>query len=215
MLGLLLGGASIFWSEVQRQRPTGNEFLQVVQTQFGQSRTDAHQAQEVPTVDDDPSIGPADAPLTIIAFEDFECPFSGQAWRTEKQLLQEFSGKIRFVYRDYPINSLHANAQAAAEAADCAHAQGKFWEMHDLLFIYQKNLTSDTISSAAQSLGLDQAEFAACIQNRTYQSEVSADLAAGIKAGVSGTPTYFFNGIRVEGNMPLETFRKAINHFIQ
>lgn len=213
--GLVLGAASVFWSEVKRQRPTGNEFTQVVQTKYGQSLTDANEAQEVPTVDDDPSIGPVDAPLTIIAFEDFECPYCGQVWRTEKQLMEEFDGKVRFVYRDFPISSIHANALLAAEVAECANAQGEFWAMHDLLFTYQKNLSSDIITAATQSLELDQKAFTDCLQNHTYQEEVLNDLADGTKAGVSGTPTYFFNGIKVEGALPMEIFRKAINYFIQ
>lgn len=215
IFGMIFGAAGVFWSEVKRQQPTQSEFSQVIQTKFGQSRTTDNQAQEKPTVDDDPSLGPADAPLTIIAFEDFECPYCGDEWRIEKQLMEEFAGKVRFVYRDFPLSSLHAQAVAAAEAAECANAQGKFWDMHDLLFTYQNNLSSDTILAAAQQLDLDQAAFSACVQNHTYQAEVVKDVSDGIKAGVSGTPTYFFNGLRVEGALPLDTFRNVINYFIQ
>lgn len=212
---ILLGsGGYVFWEEVQRQLPNAHEFEQLTRTRYGQSRTTENEAKEKPTVDNDPSIGPADAPVTIIAFEDFECPYSGQVWRTEKQIMSEFEGKIRFVYRDFPISSAHPNALEAAEAAQCAHAQGKYWEMHDLLFIYQKNLSSDIIQEAARSLNLDMTEFTSCMDTDLYVDEVMADYQDAVNAGVSGTPTYFFNGIRVEGNLPIEVFRTAINYFL-
>lgn len=212
---LLGGGGYAFWKEVQRQLPNANEFEQLIRTRYGQTRTSEHAAKEKPSVDDDPSIGPQDAPVTIIAFEDFECPYSGQVWRTEKQIMQEFEGKVQFVYRDFPISSSHANAQKAAEAAQCANDQGKFWAMHDLLFTYQKKLSSDIMLEAARSLGLDMAEFTECLDSGQYADEVAADYVNAVNAGVSGTPTYFFNGIRVEGALPLEVFRTAINYFLE
>lgn len=215
LLILVGSGGYVFWREVERQLPDANEFEQLVRTRYGQSRTTENEAKEKPTVDDDPSLGPTDAPVTIIAFEDFECPYSAQVWRTEKQIVEEFEGKVRFVYRDFPISSLHANAVEAAEAAQCANDQGKFWEMHDLLFIYQKSISSDTILEAARSLDLDIKEFTTCMDSDTYKQEVMDDYFDGMNAGVSGTPTYFFNGIRVEGNLPIEVFRTAINYFLQ
>lgn len=214
---LIMGatGGYVFWQEVQRQLPDANEFEQLVRTRYGQSRTTENEAKEKPTVDDDPSIGPVDAPVTIIAFEDFECPYSAQVFRTEKQMMQEFEGKVKFVYRDFPLSSVHPNAVEASEAAQCANDQGKFWEMHDLLFIYQKNLTSDMMQEAARSLNLDMTTFTACMDSNLHAEEIMSDYEDAVNAGVSGTPTYFFNGIRVEGNLPLEVFRTAINYFIQ
>lgn len=215
VLVLFGSGGYAFWKEVQRQLPDSNEFEQLVRTRYGQSRTTENEAKEKPTVDDDPALGPEDAPVTIIAFEDFECPYSGQVWRTEKQIMQEFEGKVRFVYRDFPLASLHANAIEAAEAAQCANDQGMFWDMHDLLFIYQKNLSSDIIMEAARSLDLDMTTFTECMDSGLYSAEVMDDYQDAVNAGVSGTPTYFFNGIRVEGNLPIEVFRTAINYFLE
>lgn len=215
LLIILAIGGYVFWIEVQRQLPSAYEFEQLVRTRYGQSRTDEHIATETPTEDDDPVLGPTDAPVTIIAFEDYECPYSGSVWRTEKQIMQEFDGQVKFVYRDFPITSLHANAVTAAEAAECAGDQDEYWAMHDLLFSYQNTLDSDTIESAARSLDLDMQQFTTCLESHTHQAEVMADYLDGVQAGVSGTPTYFFNGIRIEGALPIEIFRKGINYFIQ
>lgn len=203
-----------FYGEVKRQLVSGNEFEQVARTRYGQTQIKGQAATEKPSVDDDPSLGPTDAPVTIIAFEDFECPYCGEVWRTEKQILQEYDGKVHFVFRDFPISSLHPHAEQAAEAAGCADDQGKFWAMHDQLFILQKNLNADSVVTAAEHSGLDMTEFTKCIQSGIHSTEIAADYAAGERAGVSGTPTYYFNGIQVQGALPIETFRTAINYFL-
>lgn len=220
IIGLVVGLAIVggigyaFWSEVQRQRPDATEFADVIRTRYGQTRVSDNQATELPDADDDPSNGPSDAKVTIIAFEDFACPFSGKAWLVEKQMKEEFGDQVRFVYRDSPIPSIHPIATEAAQAGECADQQGHFWEMHDLLFTYQESLSSLKIDELAVKAGLNLTTFATCMNDPQTAQEVQNDMDDGVRAGVSGTPTYFFNGILVEGNIPAEAFRTAINYFL-
>ena len=130
---------------------------------------------EIPD-DNDPSIGPKDAPITIIEFSDYECPFC-QKWHTEvfQKLLAAYPNQIRFVYRDFPLAGIHSNATAAAEAADCAGEQNKYFPFYEKLFSGQAGLNASTYAQYAADLGLDQARFNECVSTRKYKDEVSAD----------------------------------------
>lgn len=167
------------------------------------------------SADDDPAIGAKNAQVTIIEFSDFECPFCGRALPTVKQVLKDYEGKVRVVYRDFPL-SFHPNAQKAAEAAECADDQGKFWEYHDKLFANQQALTVDNLKQYAKDLGLDAAKFNSCLDSGKYASEVQKDMAAGSAAGVSGTPTFFIgndeNGYQmIVGAQPYAVIKAAID----
>lgn len=168
----------------------------------------------VANVTDDPSVGPEDAVLTIVAFEDFECPFCGQVFPTFTKIINKYSNRVRFVYRDFPLSDIHASAQVAAEAGQCANAQGQFWPYHDLLFQNQDNLASDDLMRYAAQLKLDTVAFDNCLRSGEYTSEVQADFNDGLKAGVTGTPTFFFNGNRVAGVITENGFEQIINHFL-
>ncbi len=170
-----------------------------------------------PGVDDDPSLGNANAPVTVIEFSDFQCPFCTR-WHTDSwaQLKSEYvdTGKVRFVYRDFPL-SFHLQAQKAAEAAECADDQGKFWPYHDLLF---ENSNGDgtglqiaDLKKYAADLGLNAATFNSCLDSGKYASEVSKDLSDGAAGGVGGTPTFFVNGNAVVGAVPYGTLKAAID----
>ncbi len=162
------------------------------------------------SVDDDPSIGPKDAPITIIEFSDFQCPFCARAAPTVKQILKEYDGKVRFVYRDFPL-SFHQNAQKSAEAAECADEQGKFWEYHDKLFENQNALEISNLKQYAKDLGLDSSKFDSCLDSGKYTKEVEKDTEDGQKYGVTGTPAFFINGKLVSGAQPFKNFATIID----
>lgn len=169
------------------------------------------------SVDDDPFLGDADAPVTIIEFSDFQCPFCGKFFiESEKQIIQNYvnTGKAKFVYRDFPL-SFHPEATPAAEAAECANEQGKFWEFHDNLFENQASLSTALYQDLAEKYNLDIGKFEQCIGTRKYQSEVQADFDYGSSIGVSGTPTIFINGNVIVGAQPYQVFEQAIEAELQ
>jgi protein-disulfide isomerase len=162
-------------------------------------------------VDDDPAQGPEDAAVTVIEFSDFQCPYCARFYsETLTQIIENYGDRIRFVYRDFPLTSLHANALKAAEASECADDQGKYWEYHDLLFQNQAALDVDSLKSYATSLGLDTAAFNECLDSDTHKDEVRKDLEDGVAAGVQGTPAFFINGQLVSGAQPYANFQSAI-----
>lgn len=161
-------------------------------------------------IDDDPVIGPEDAPITIIEFSDYECPYC-KRWHDEsfERLLETFPTEIRFVYRDFPLTSIHPNAAPAAEAANCAHEQDQFWDFHRKLFS-TTTLNPQTYLLYAEELGLDLPAFEECYTSRRYQDEVTADLQWAVNLGISSTPTFFINGIAIVGAQPFDVFYEVI-----
>jgi protein-disulfide isomerase len=157
-----------------------------------------------------PSRGPAHAPVEIIEFSDFQCPFCLRAHPTVAQVLSTYGDRVRFVYRHYPLPN-HPNARPAAEAAACAGEQGKFWEYHDRLFDNQSKLGEADLKQHAAALALDTAKFDACVDTHKYKGDVDADVAAGEEAGVSGTPAFFINGRQLSGAQPFEAFKRVID----
>ncbi|MHB8626404.1 MAG: DsbA family protein [Aggregatilineales bacterium] len=165
------------------------------------------------SVADSPSLGPDSAPVTLVEFSDFQCPFCEQFFlQTEKALLQKYQGKIRFVYRNFPLSDIHPYAQSAAEAAQCAYEQNKFWEYHDLLFQNQAQLGQDNLYlSDAKQLNLDLTAFTACLNSHKYAEKVQNDYGEGVALGINGTPTFFVNGRILVGAQPLSVFSAYIN----
>jgi protein-disulfide isomerase len=162
---------------------------------------------------DDPSLGPEDAKLAVVEFLDYQCPFCGQASSTFREVAAAYGDRVRFVVRDFPVPEIHPDAVAAAEAAGCAEAQGRFWPMHDRLFALRGKLSRAGLDLAAQQSGLDMGVFGACMDLHARLDEIEADIAAGTAAGVRGTPTFFFNGEPVEGVIPREAFEALIKRF--
>lgn len=158
----------------------------------------------------DPSIGPSDAKVIIVEYSDFECPFCQRAEATVKQVLDEYEGRIRLIYRNYPL-SFHNNAQAAAEAGELAHEQGKFWEMHAKMFENRLSLKKSDLKQYAEDVGLDMEEFNAGLESGRYKAEVERDIADGNALGVEGVPAFFINGRPLIGAQPIEEFRKIID----
>jgi Na+/H+ antiporter NhaA len=143
--------------------------------------------------------GPEDAPVTLVEYGDYECPYCGQAEVILRDLLDSFGDDLRYVWRSLPLNDVHPNAQIAAEAAEAAAAQGKFWEMHDRLLDHQDKLEPSDIRRYAEELGLDVERFVDDLRSRNYASRVEEDVASADASGVAGTPTFFINGRRHHG----------------
>jgi len=162
------------------------------------------------SLDDDPSKGPDKAPVTIVEFSDYQCPFCSRAENTVQDVLKKYGDKIHFVYRDYPL-PFHANANIAAQAAQCAADQGKFWEMHAALFANQQKLTQPDLIATAGTLGVDAEKFKTCLESGKFKDEVQKDLDDGQKYGVTGTPTFFINGIPLVGAQGPEAFADIID----
>ncbi len=157
-----------------------------------------------------PSKGPADAPVTIVEFSDFQCPYCARAVPTMEQLVANYAGKVRLVFRHFPL-SFHESAGKAAEAALCADQQGKFWPMHDVLFARQASLEVDDLRNYAKSVGLDEAKFNQCLDSGSQAAKVQQDLEAGRQAAVESTPAFLVNGRLVMGAQPYERFKQLVD----
>ena len=157
------------------------------------------------------STGPADAPITVVEFSDFECPFCKRADPIVRQMLERYPTQVRFIYRDFPLDRIHQKARGAAEAARCAGEQGKYWDYHHLLFDKSPALTPDDLKNYAKQLGLDEAKFDECISQHRFKDVIEADLKAGEGASVSGTPAFFINGLPVAGVRSIDEIAKAID----
>ncbi len=156
-----------------------------------------------------PSLGPADALITIVEFSDYECPYCRRSEATIKQVLDRYGDRVRFVYRHFPLD-FHLRARPAAEAAACADEQGRFWEYHEQLFAVPE-LENDDLARLAGESGLDVASFKTCVTERRSKPIVDTDIAEGDEAGVTGTPAFFINGIFLGGAQPLDAFVKTID----
>ncbi len=159
---------------------------------------------------DDPSFGPIDAQVVVVEFSDFQCPFCGETFPVVKEILADYGDRIRFIYRDFPIHSLHPQALTAALAAECAHEQGLFWPMHDKIFENQDTLSAENLKRWAVQIGVNSLQFGRCLDSQKYFAEVEQDFQEGVAAGVSATPTFFINGRRIEGAIPYTTFEQLI-----
>jgi len=157
-----------------------------------------------------PSRGPANAPVTIVEFSDFECPYCSRAEETISEVVRVYGDKVRVVYRDLPLPN-HQNAAKAAEAAHCAGEQGKYWEMHARLFANQRALDVAALKGYAKDLKLDQAKFDKCLDSGATASLVEEGKKAGNELGISGTPAFFVNGIMINGAQPFDAFKEIID----
>lgn len=161
-----------------------------------------------------PSRGPAGAPIEIVEFSDFQCPYCLRAHPTVEQVLTTYGDRVRFVYRHYPLPG-HPNARPAAEAAECAAEQGKFWPYHDRLFASQSKLSAADLKQDAVELGMDASKFNTCVDSHKYAAKVDTDLRAGQEAGVDGTPAFFINGRMISGAQPYDVFKRIVDEELQ
>ena len=150
------------------------------------------------------------APVTLVEYGDYECPYCGQAYPIIKQVQKNLGSKLRFIFRNFPITQIHPHAQHAAEAAEAAAAQNKFWEMHDYLYEHQQALDDNQLEKYASRLGLDITQFNHDMASHAYAQRVREDFLSGVRSGVNGTPTFYINGIRYNGSCNLETLLKTL-----
>ncbi|MGH9785714.1 MAG: thioredoxin domain-containing protein [Terriglobia bacterium] len=155
-------------------------------------------------------LGDANAPVTIVEFSDFQCPFCQRAYPVVKALLAKYEGRVKLAYRDFPLREIHPQAQIASQASRCAGEQDKFWEYHDLLFENFGRLDKPALLEHAASLGLDRGKFDECLSSGKFDPRIEEDLKAGEQAGVSGTPAFFINGVFLNGAQPAAAFEKII-----
>jgi protein-disulfide isomerase len=168
----------------------------------------------VPVREDDHVKGPTTAPITMVEYGDYECPYCGMAHVSLKEVGRVLGDDLRFVFRHFPLSQIHPHAFQAALAAEAAGAQGRFWEMHDMLYSNQDRLDARDLALFAQLLGLDVDRFTEDLVQRRYEGKVRQDFLSGVRSGVNGTPTFFINGVRHNGGYDsaslIEAARQAV-----
>jgi protein-disulfide isomerase len=158
--------------------------------------------------------GPVDAPVTLVEYGDYECPYCGEAYPIVKQIQERLGKQLRFVFRNFPISTAHPHAEYAAEAAEAAAAQDRFWEMHDHLYEHQQRLRIDDLRSYARAIELDLDLFDKELAEHVHADRVHQDFMSGVRSGVNGTPTFFINGMRHDDSYDFETLLTALNRAI-
>ena len=166
-----------------------------------ETRSIPSNALTLPVVKRDHIQGPIDAPIALVEYGDYECPYCGQAYPIIKAIQERLGDRLCFAFRNFPLTNSHPHAQHAAEAAEAAGAQGKFWEMHDLLFENQEALDDENLGEYAATLGLDASRLIDEVFTGVHSARVREDFRSGARGGVNGTPTLFINGVRHEGGL--------------
>ncbi|MBX9838646.1 MAG: DsbA family protein [Silvanigrellaceae bacterium] len=159
-----------------------------------------------------PSKGPADAPVTIVEFADFQCPFCATAQPIVEEVLKQYKGKVRYVFKNYPLVQIHPEAIPAAIAAECANKQNKYWQMHDALFENHKKLGDETYTMIAQKIGLKIEEFNSCRKDQAVHDKINSEMEYGQSLGINATPAFYINGVQLMGALPKSEFEKVINN---
>jgi protein-disulfide isomerase len=154
--------------------------------------------------------GPAGAPVTLVEYGDYECPYCGRAYPIVKELQKRMGDSMRFVYRNFPLTEIHPHAAQAAQAAEAAGAQGTFWEMHDLLFEHQNALDLRHLAAYGKQLGIDPDALTEALERKAFEARVREDFMSGVRSGVNGTPTFFINGTRHDGPWDLPFLTAAV-----
>ncbi len=156
--------------------------------------------------------GPATAAVTLLEYGDYECPFCGQAYPIVKEVQRQLGDALRFVFRNFPLSEMHPHAEHAAEVAEAAAAQGRFWEMHDYLYEHQRALDDAHLLEYAAHLGLDVPRFEREMAEHRYAKRVREDFLSGVRSGVNGTPTFYITGVRHNGSYDLESLLEALGN---
>ena len=168
----------------------------------------------IPVGDRDHVRGPSTAPVTMVEYGDFECPYCGQAHTVIEALRERLGPRMRFVFRHFPLATVHPHAERAAEAAEAAGAQGRFWEMHDMLYENQEALDDEDLVEYAAALGLDPSRLLGELDGHAHAARVHEDFLSGARSGVNGTPTFFINGQRHDGAYDFDSLLEAIEESI-
>ncbi len=161
--------------------------------------------------ENDPTLGTDDAKIVLVEFGDFGCPYSREVAPVVRAVVKQYSTDIQFMYRDFPIDDVHPGASLAAEGGGCAQEQDKFWEYYDAVFAMSDDLSAASLTTIAEVIGMDVAQFERCIESGYYTNDVADDTSDGANAGVVGTPTFFFNGQKVEGSIPFTIFTQIVD----
>jgi protein-disulfide isomerase len=196
---------------VARKRTAGKTLLEPA----SKETTEKYQAPrlEIPvTPERDHIEGPANAALTLVEYGDYQCPYCGAAYPEVKKVQKELGSELRFVFRNFPLTNMHEHAMNAAETAEAASAQGKFWPMHDFLYEHQATLGDTSVALGyAKKLGLDTQRFEREIAQHMYQKRIKDDFIGGVRSGVNGTPTFYVNGVRHDGDAIAKALIEALN----
>src|SRR5262245_1685342 len=164
----------------------------------------------VPVGESDHALGPEMAPVTLVEYGDYQCPFCGEAYPIVKELMDRLGQRVRFVFRNFPLATVHPHAEGAAEAAEAAGAQGPFWAMHDVLFENQEALGEEDLVAYASALGPDESRFVGELTEHVHAARVREDFVGGVRSGVNGTPTFFINEERHDGPLDLDSLVGAV-----
>lgn len=166
----------------------------------------------IPVGAEDHAEGSEKAAVTLVEYGDYECPHCETAYKIVKKIQKEMGDDLRFVFRNFPLQQSHPHAENAAEAAEIAAADGKFWEMHDALFENQNALDDESLKSYAEEIGLDAEKFGEDLQGGKFEEKVQADFMSGVESGVNGTPSFFINGVRFNGSFDYENLLEALEN---
>ena len=164
----------------------------------------------MPVSEEDHSQGPVTAPVTLVQYGDYECPYTRQSTTVVRALQPQLGARLRFVFRNFPLVQIHPHALHAAEAAEAAAAQGKFWEMHDYIFHHQHTLEDADLARFAEAVGLSHSQFLQDMNEHRHLRRIEADVESGERSGVEGTPTFFINGVRYDGSWEREALLAAL-----
>jgi protein-disulfide isomerase len=164
----------------------------------------------IPVSNEDHFQGAADAPVTLVEYGDYECPHCGRAYPILKEVQRQLGARLRFVFRNFPLRQAHPHAQHAAEAAEAAASQQRFWDMHDALFEHQRALSDQHLRAYAAALKLDVTRFDAELRSHAHAARVRRDFSGGVRSGVNGTPTFFINGVRHDGGWDVTSLVRSL-----
>jgi len=164
----------------------------------------------VPVDEQDHSQGPADAPITLVLYGDYECPYTRQSLTGVRAIQQELGARLRFVFRNFPLLEIHPHALQCAEAAEAAAAQGKFWEMHTYIFHHQHTLEDSDLQRFAEAVGLNMTQLEQDMTHHRYRDRIKRDVEGGEESGVQGTPTFYINNVRYEASWQQEVLQAAL-----
>ncbi len=167
-----------------------------------------------PVSNDDHVQGGKNASITLVEYGDYECPYCGQAYPIIKQIQKHYGSKLRFVFRNFPLTEIHPLARLAAQTAEFAGSEGKFWEMHDLIYENQSNLNVELLVSLTESLDLSPEKLKKSLEDQTFDPKIQSDFIGGVKSGVNGTPTFYINGARYTGPVEFQDLVSAIDEMI-
>lgn len=170
---------------------------------------------KVPVTSDDHSQGDENASVTLVEYGDYECPYCGMAYLMIKRLQKHFGKQLRFVFRNFPLAEMHPQAEIAAEAAEFAAQHGRFWEMHDLIYENQSQLSMPMLLELGEKVNLSSSDLENAIMSKAFASKIRKDFLSGVKSGVNGTPTFFINDQRYDGPLKLNDLISAIDSILE